>query len=130
MRKFDFALQTVLLGLAAAFLVAGTFIDKGFFIWIGILQFFIGCQQLLSALATAANRTHGNAWRTRAIRAYWISVPAYFIVLGALYFAGLQELAIGWFFSAWAIAVYYYVFTIRLAFGKAPERKTFLDIAN
>jgi hypothetical protein len=130
MRKFDFVLQTVLLVLAAAFLGAGLLVDKGFFIWIGILQFFIGCQQLLSAFATVANNRHGNAWRTRAIRIYWICVAAYFVLLAVLYVARMQDLAITWFFCAWAIAVYYYVFTIRLAFGTPPARKTFLDIVN
>lgn len=130
MRKLDFILQTILLGTTLLFLGAALLIDKGFLLWIGILQFLIGCEQLLSGLITIANSKHSNAMRTRGIRTYWILVLSYFALLAAFYLCGATDLAFAWFFTAWGIAIYYYVFTIKLAFKEAAERKTFFDVVN
>lgn len=130
MRKLDFALQTILLGITVLVVVAALLIDKGQIFWAGMLQFLIGCEQLLSGLITVVKTKHNNSYRTRGIRIYWLLVLIYFSVLAVLYGSGSDEIAFAWFFSAWGIAVYYYVFTIKLAFGKTVERTTFLDIAN
>jgi hypothetical protein len=130
MKKIDFIIQTLLLFFALMFLVFALIIDNGFFIMILITQFFVGCWQLISAFLTSLDRRHGNPERTKAIRIFWIGVLIYFVVLGIL-FNGLQEMIwVVWFFTAWLIAIYYYVFTIKLTFGKFAERRTFLDIAN
>lgn len=130
MRKLDFAIQTVLLGLAVAFLVSGVIFDKGFFILIGMAQFFLGCQQLLSAIVTTFNSKGQDAYRRKNTRLYWILVAVYFTVLAVLYFTCSELIGLIWFCSAWGIAIYYYVFTIQLAFGRNEERRSFLDIAN
>ena len=129
MRKFDFAIQTFLIGGAALLLLAGLIQDRGYFIFIWILQFLTGVWQLLSATATSSNTIHGNPERTKMIRIYWGWVAGYFIILALLYvFSIYQMITLVWFFSAWLIAGYYYIFTIRLAFMN-PVRKTFLDVA-
>jgi hypothetical protein len=130
MRKFDFALQTLLFGSSIIVLISAFMIEKGYLIWLAVLQFLLGAWQLLSASATVANRKHGNTFRTKNIRIYWLSVMIYFAILGALYVFSSRDAAFIWFPFAWGIAIYYYVITIKLAFGKTQERKTFLDIAN
>ncbi|TND10656.1 MAG: hypothetical protein FD123_298 [Bacteroidetes bacterium] len=86
-------------------------------------MFFIGLLQLTTALVTTilwrkeANRTAVN------IRTYWIMVIVYFAGLAVLYAAHsagfIDEIITGiWFFSAWIIAIYYYLLTLRMAFAK------------
>ena len=130
MRKLDFAIQTLLLLSALLFLITGLLIDKGLFIMIWLVQFFIGCWQIISAFATSVNSNHGNPIRTKMIRIYWAAVLVYFVILAALLFALPEIIGITWFFTAWLIAIYYYVFTVKLTFGKFEERKTYLDVAN
>ena len=130
MKKFDFAIQTLLLTAAISSFIADLLVDKGFFVLTLFVQFLMGCWQLISAFAEAANNNHGNIQRTNEIRIFWIAVIIYFVVLTLLFFVRAEILMISWFFSAWLIAIYYYVFTIKLVFGKYKERKTYLDIAN
>ena len=127
MRKFDFAIQTTLFASALLFAFCGIIYEKGIFMFIMLVQFFMGIWQLLSAMATVANSTHGNPWRTKRIRMYWLMVAVYFGVLGLLCLV-TREAGIFWFYSAWLIAIYYYVLTIRLTFPQ--QRKTFMDVVN
>ncbi|MGZ4035355.1 MAG: hypothetical protein ACXVP4_10865 [Bacteroidia bacterium] len=130
MKKFDFAIQTLLLTVAVVSAIGVLLVDEGFLVLTLFVQFLTGCWQLISAFAAAANNNHGNIHRTKAIRIFWIAVIIYFVVLALLFYVGIEILMISWFFSAWLIAIYYYVFTIKLVFGKYKERKTYLDIAN
>lgn len=130
MRKLDFIVQTMLLGLAALAILSGIVIDKGFFVWVMFVQFFTGIWQLLSALLTVADNSHGSAYRTKTIRSYWLMVAIYFVVLALLSLLTTNLFAMIWFSLAWLIAVYYYVFTINLAFKRITERKTFMDIVS
>ena|SRR6218665_1559040 len=127
MRKFDFAIQTLLFAFALFFGVYGLLYEKGMLMFILLIQFFMGIWQLLSAMATVANTTHGNPARTTQIRLYWLLVAVYFAILGLLYLLSTGA-AFMWFYSAWLIAVYYYVLTIRLTFPQ--QRKTFMDVVN
>jgi fatty acid desaturase len=111
-------------------LAIGVVADRGFFILLWLVQFLIGCWQLLSAVLTTLDIGHGNRERTRMIRIYWMAVAIYFVVLAAVFFMLPEIVGITWFFTAWLIAVYYYVFTIKLIFGKSQVRETFLDVAN
>lgn len=127
MRILDFTGQTLML---AAALLCLTFGKEGL-VFIAFVQFFMGSWQVLSAIITSFRRNHGDAQRTLMIRIYWIAVLFYFLGLALLGFVidEQKELFYGWFLSAWMIAIYYYVITIRIAFLHR-ERKTFLDIAN
>jgi len=133
MRKFDFAIQTTLMSAALALGVTALLYGSEYLVFLLVVQFLMGVWQLLSAFATTANRNHGNEIRTKIIRIYWMLVVAYFAVLILLYStadkdAAWQSTAI-WLHMAWLIAIYYYAFTIRLAFG-VPRRKTFFDVVN
>jgi hypothetical protein len=130
MRKFDFGIQTLLLSAAILLAVSALLIDKGVFILIWVVQFFMGCWQLISAIITSVDNNHGNDARTKTVRFYWLVVLIYFVAFIPLYILGVELIACIWFFSAWIIAIYYYIFTIKFAFGKYQERKTYLDIAN
>lgn len=127
MRKFDFAIQTLLFAFALLSGIYALLYEKGMFIFILLVQFFMGIWQLLSAMATVANTTHGNPRRTKHIRMYWLMVAVYFGVLGLLFLI-TGHAAIFWLHSAWLIAIYYYVLTIRLTFPQ--QRKTFMDAVN
>lgn len=128
MRKFDFIVQTLLLGLTLLFAISAVIVDNGIFIMIWFMQFFVGCWQLLSAIITSVNANHGDQERTKMIRAYWLAVVIYFVVLAALCVTKIEIAMLIWFSLAWIIAVYYYVITIKLTFRK--NRKTYLDVAN
>jgi hypothetical protein len=129
MRKFDFGAQTLLLGFALLSLLLGLTARKEYFAFFLCAQFITGAWQLLSAFITAMKKDHGNGYRTKSIRIYWMLVVFYFGILALLFVFGVNTIAMVWFFSAWLIAIYYYVFTIRLLFVKTA-RKTFLDVAN
>ena len=124
MRIFDFIGQTFMFLLALLCLLMG---EEGF-VFIGLLQFFVGVWQIISAIATTAQTKHGDPIRTLLIRIYWVAVAVYFFVLAALGVA-IKDAAIIWFFSAWLIAIFYYIIVIRIAFVSKPK-KSFLDIAN
>jgi hypothetical protein len=129
MRKLDLIIQSLLLLPALAFVPAIVMIDKGFLVWILILQFFLGIVQVLSALITTMNTENASAFRKRAIRIYWLLVLVYCIIISVLLLAKMETVAMIWFFSAWGIAIYYYVFTWRMVTG-TTQRKRFLDVLN
>ena len=112
MRTFDFIIQTMLLS-AALFVLS---LGKEAIIWIGILQFFIGCWQVISGIATAFSFSQLNDYGKKNIKLYWILVLVYFLGLGILYLTKNSYIWGTWFFLAWGIAIYYYVFTIKLVF--------------
>lgn len=130
MRKIDFSIQTILLTAAVLSGIAAMVAEAGYAIFGAMAMFLIGVWQLLSAAATSTNRAHGNQYRTNSIRLYWILVAVYFVVLAVFWFSRMEQVATIWFFTAWGIAIYYYVFTIRLAFMHTGEKKTFMDIGN
>jgi hypothetical protein len=124
MRIFDLIIQTLLFLLSMLALAFG----KEGYVWILIFQFFMGCWQLLSALICSV-RPKTETIKKRMI-IYWSLVLGYFIVLGLLAASGMNEMSIIWFFSAWGIAVYYYVFTFQLVINKENSKKSFLDVVN
>ena len=130
MRKLDFIIQTILFGLTLAVAAACVVINKEFMLFGGVTMFLIGAWQLLSGAATVLNTNHTIPFRKNGIRAYWLAVLIYFVVLAALAFVKQEAFLLIWFFVAWIIAIYYYVFTIKLTFWKPDERKTFMDVVN
>ena len=128
MRTFDFIIQTMLLSAAVFVLFAG----REAIIWIGIIQFFVGCWQVISGIANAIAHGSLNDYGKRNIKIYWLLVLFYFLGLGLTYITKLSYVWGTWFFLAWGLAIYYYVFTIKLAFpsNKGGDKKSFLDIAN
>jgi hypothetical protein len=122
MRIFDFIGQTFLFLIGLFCLALG----HEALVFIGFLQFFVGIWQLISAIATTANLRHGDPQRSLLIRVYWIAVGIYFVILAALGML-VKELALVWFFSAWLIAIYYYILIIRITF-LSPKRTGFMDV--
>ncbi|HEY0029521.1 MAG TPA: hypothetical protein VGC65_02090 [Bacteroidia bacterium] len=126
MRLLDFTGQTLMLAAALFSLAFG----KEGVILIAFVQFFMGVWQLLSAIIYSVREKRKGSQRVFLIRIFWLSVLVYFLGLTLLgLFMKENGIIYFWFFSAWIIAVYYYVITIHVTF-KDPERKTFLDIAN
>lgn len=84
--------------------------DLGFLLL--ILQFFVGVVELLIAVILTIIAVTGKK-PTRGLAIYWVLVFIYFLVLAVLVFLSREnvdvpeELAIGWFFSAWGIAIYF-----------------------
>lgn len=84
--------------------------DLGFLLL--ILQFFVGVVELLIAVILTIIAVTGKK-PTRGLAIYWVLVFIYFLVLAVLTFLTREnvdvpeELTIGWFFSAWGIAIYF-----------------------
>lgn len=125
MRIFDFSIQSILLLGAIGSAVMG----KEGLVFIALIQFAMGCWQLISAIVNTIHRD--TEFKKKMMMVYWIAVAGYFVGLA---FFGLliqeETLLFAWFFSAWLIAIFYYFFTIRTAFYKDNEHRSFLDIAN
>ncbi|MFL5764869.1 MAG: hypothetical protein ACJ77K_13070 [Bacteroidia bacterium] len=124
MRIVDFIGQTFMFLLGLCCLLMG----KEGLVFIAFLQFFMGAWQIISAIVTSVNRKHGDPSRALLMRIYWIAVGVYFIILAGLGIA-VGDIAIVWFFTAWLIAIYYFIITIRIAF--TPQKpKQFPDAFN
>ncbi len=126
MRKVDFAVQTLLF--AAAICSLAAFGKEGPIV-VALAQFFMGVWQLISAGITTA-KINGDTDRRTIMLIYWASVILYASGFLGLYFIDKEEFFIGWFFGAWLIAIYYYIYTCKLAFGIEPKKKSFLEIVN
>jgi hypothetical protein len=124
MRIFDFIIQSLLL-LAALVSVS---LGKEGLVWLAFMQFFMGIWQLISAIANSFYRT--TAFRKKMMLIYWLSVLGYFLVMGGIALFDQEAILATWFFMAWGIAIFYYIYTIRLAFIKEDEKHSFLDIVN
>jgi hypothetical protein len=124
MRIFDFIVQSIFLA-AALFSIA---LGKEWFIWLALVQFFIGIWQLISAIVNSFHRT--TAFRKQMMLIYWCAVLFYVVGLGLISIFNTEMILGAWFFSAWFIAIFYYIYTLRLAFVKEDEKRTFLDVAN
>jgi hypothetical protein len=124
MRILDFIIQTLLL-FAALFALA---FGKEGVIAITFIQFFVGSWQLLSAIITVSLKDHGNPYRRKTIRLYWLLVLIYFVVLALVAITQIEFLIGIWFFSAWILAIYYYIFTIRLTFINDKEKTSMWQI--
>lgn len=125
MRIFDFTIQSILMLGAVGSAVMG----KEGLVFIALVQFAMGCWQLISAIVNTIHRD--TEFKKKMIMVYWIAVAGYFVGLAFFGMLFKDDLTIGvWFFSAWIIAIFYYVFTIRLAFYKEESKRSFLDVAN
>lgn len=129
MKKIDFIIQLIMFVFAACFVLAGI-VHLSFFILLAYLQFFVGSWQLISAVVTTATANRLEKQHQHALRKYWILVVIYFVGFVAL--IGINKIHnivfVLWFFSAWAIAVYYFLITKKLA--QQHKHKTFLEILN
>jgi hypothetical protein len=124
MRIFDFIIQSLLL-ISALFSIS---MGKDGLIWLAFMQFFMGIWQLISAIVNSFHRT--TAFRKKMMLIYWLSVLGYFVIMGGIAIFDQEVILATWFFLAWAIAIFYYIYTVRLAFIKEDEKHSFLDIAN
>ncbi|MDQ3049156.1 MAG: hypothetical protein M3R27_16545 [Bacteroidota bacterium] len=125
MRKVDFIGQTVLF--AAAIISLLVFGNEGPLV-VALVQFFVGGWQIISAIITSAT-INGDKILSRIMLFYWGFVVLYAIGFLGMLFTVERQIFIFWFFSAWFIAIYYYVFTCKWAFTPMVK-KSFLDIAN
>ncbi len=130
MRKADFALQTLLLGIIPGSMIVYGF--EGLFIALYV-QFFIGCYQLISGVVKVGTIKYHKPLVQKHIKIYWVLVLVYFLMLGLLGAVGNDEVVSIWLFGPpWLLAIYFYVLTILETFGpvKQKKRSTFLPNIN
>lgn len=97
---------------------------KEVLIWTALVQFFVGLYQLINALIVTI-RKMAKKQMNDYLKVYWLAVLSYFVIGGLLAFL-FEEVAHGsishnkservyayWFVSAWFIAIYYFVITIK-----------------
>ena len=93
-------------------------------IWTALVQFFVGLYQLINAIIVSIRKL-AKKQMNDYMKIYWLAVLSYFVIGGLLAFL-FEEVANGsipndkaeriyayWFISAWAIAIYYYVITVK-----------------
>lgn len=118
MRKVDLRYQVLFFGLAAMCLLGGILLHEGFFGLIPVFQFCIGLQQLASAFITSDRKKYYSSFHTKGTRIFWAAVLVYFLVL-TIFIAFCEiRIIVTWFYTAWFIAVYYYIFTLKLVYGQ------------
>jgi hypothetical protein len=125
MKIVDVIIQSILMLAALASL---PMMGREALVWIAFIQFFLGAWQLLSAIIHSFHRD--TQQKKTMLGIYWIAVAAYFVVLGLIALFDRDLLLAVWFFCAWIIAVYYYVFCFRLVLYRGNEKRSFLDVAN
>jgi hypothetical protein len=123
MRKLDFILQTAGLTGAMIALVSG----KQAYFFILIIQFVLGCEQLISAVIRGFVNSPIPVKAKRKLRMYWYAVIIYFVGLALISMLNQELLLQVWFLSAWAIAIYYYTITKQVMDYKKTNR-SFLDL--
>lgn len=97
---------------------------KEVLIWTALVQFFVGLYQLINAIVVTIRRI-AKKQMNDYLKIYWLAVLSYFVIGGLLAFL-FEEVAHGsipnnkteriyayWFVSAWFIAIYYFVITIK-----------------
>lgn len=97
---------------------------KEVLIWTALVQFFVGLYQLINAIIVTI-RKMAKKQMNDYLKIYWLAVLSYFVIGGLLVFL-FEEVAQGsishqkseriysyWFVSAWFIAIYYFVITIK-----------------
>lgn len=104
LRIIDLVLQGIILLIALIGAVAGE--SEGRLIWVALAQFPMGIFQLISAIVTSV-----KGWRRSKdfMAVYWIWVGIYFLGLGFFAVIDKEDVTLAWFFSAWAIALYYFI---------------------
>jgi hypothetical protein len=128
MRILDICVQSLLIGLAAVSLLS---VDGGF-ILVAFVQFFIGVWQLLSAIISTSKMKQYPELIRKRLKIYWLLVAVYFLVALVLYVLAPMDKSLGffaWFFSAWGIAIYYFILTIAML-RKKGEKNSYLDVMN
>ncbi|TND10655.1 MAG: hypothetical protein FD123_297 [Bacteroidetes bacterium] len=116
-RIVDLCLQGLILVIAmGCAAVIGKNDDK--LIYVALLQIPMGILQLISAIVTSA-----ASWKIAKefMLVYWIWVGVYFFGLGLFAILDMEDVNVAWFFSAWCIAIYYFVAGILI--GRREARK-------
>lgn len=97
---------------------------KEVLIWTALVQFFVGLYQLINAIIVTIRKAVKKEL-SDYLKVYWMAVLIYTVVgvmLGVLFESVLKgsyshtnsdRIYAYWFVSAWAIAIYYYVITIK-----------------
>jgi hypothetical protein len=127
MRKFDLVIQSILMMAAI-----GACLSEAVLILLSLIQLLMGIWQLISATASSFRMKNYSTRIHKLILLYWAAVIMYGLV-GVLTYASVaseQEPLLTWFFSAWIIAIYYFVITIMRLREKEKIRQTFLDLMN
>jgi len=97
---------------------------KEVLIWTALVQFFVGLYQLINAIIVTIRKL-AKKQMNDYLKIYWLAVLSYFVIGGLLAFL-IEEVAHGsipnnkaeriyayWFVSAWGIAIFYFVITIK-----------------
>lgn len=111
--KVDFYLQLILLILAGVSIIATPF---GGLIFLFLLQFFVGCWQLLSATISAASHWKSDTGRLN-IRYYWLGVAVWMAVMAVVLLLEKERsdvvgvIGFCWLVASWGLAVYYFMIT-------------------
>jgi hypothetical protein len=124
MRIFDVILQGILLLVGIISATQGT---NGL-IFLLLAQAAIGALQVLSAIVNTIFIRRLSPSNQRLIIVYWAAVVVYFVAGTLVYQIKTTEVMFTWLFTAWLIAIYYFIVCIRSL--RQERRKTFLDIMN
>lgn len=108
---------------------------KEVLIWTALVQFFVGLYQLINAIIVTI-RKMAKKQMNDYLKVYWLAVLSYFVIGGLLAFL-FEEVTHGsiphnkservyayWFVSAWFIAIYYFVITIKDWLGHKAQQTT------
>lgn len=94
--------------------------DEGALILGLVAQFFIGVVQIVAAIVGSACLGRYSQKFKHMYIGYWCAVAVYAILGAGMYAVDVHEdmLIVTWLASAWAIAIYFFVITIKQAFKK------------
>jgi len=118
MRKFDFVAQTIMM-VGAIVSVAVLIADESAGFWLIILQFFVGCWQMLSAsISLLASR---NQLTLRLIHFGLAVIYLLFVYVVAVSIPSLKPGSLLTFGLPWLLACFYYFITWRSAYPKSGK---------